>query len=127
MSYATVPPHMNQIELHPWNQRKAQLESCNKHGIAVEGWGPFAKGHILKDETLEAIASTYKKNIAQLCVRWALQRNFITIPKSISKERILSNVDVFDFEISNEDMEKINSMDKGYLSGSEHWEHDKIE
>jgi diketogulonate reductase-like aldo/keto reductase len=54
--------------------------------------------------------------MAQLCVRWSIQRGFITIPKSISKKRIISNVDVFDFEISKEDMEKINSMDKGFLS-----------
>eukprot|EP01080_Neovahlkampfia_damariscottae_P010246 gene10246-2665_t len=127
VSYAKVKPHMNQIELHPWNQRKPQLESCKKHGIVVEGWGPFAKGQILKDEELQKIAEGYKKTVAQICVRWALQRGFITIPKSISEERIKSNSNVFDFEISKEDMEKINAMDKGHLSGTEHWEHDKIE
>jgi diketogulonate reductase-like aldo/keto reductase len=108
---------MNQIELHPWNQRKAQLECCNKHGIAIQGWGPFAKGKILEDEELKKIAKNYSKNVAQLCVRWSIQRRFITIPKSISKERIISNVDVFDFEISIEDMEKINTLENGFLSG----------
>eukprot|EP01080_Neovahlkampfia_damariscottae_P010245 gene10245-2664_t len=127
VSYAKIKPHMNQIELHPWNQRKSQLESCKKHGIVVEGWGPFSRGHILKDEAMIKIAEGYKKTVAQICVRWALQRGFITIPKSISEERIKSNSNVFDFEISKEDMEKINAMDKGYLSCTEHWEHDKIE
>jgi diketogulonate reductase-like aldo/keto reductase len=115
-------------EKHNWNLA-INMELQLRDGVLSQKVPLISNnlGHILKDETLEAIAATYKKNIAQLCVRWALQRNFITIPKSISKERIISNVDVFDFEISTEDMEKINSMDKGYLSGSEHWEHDKIE
>eukprot|EP01080_Neovahlkampfia_damariscottae_P010247 gene10247-2666_t len=126
VSYAKIKPHMNQIELHPWNQRKSQLESCKKHGIVVEGWGPFVQGKILTDEAMIKIAEGYKKTVAQICVRWALQRGFITIPKSISEERIKSNSNVFDFEISKEDMEKINAMDKGYLC-AEAWEHDKIE
>jgi methylglyoxal/glyoxal reductase len=125
LSYATIVPHINQIELHPWNQRKAQIECCKKHGIAIQGWGPFAKSLLLEDEELKRIAEAYKKNVAQLCVRWSIQRGFITIPKSISKKRIISNADVFDFEISKEDMEKINSMDKGFLSGG--GDLDKIE
>lgn len=126
LEYCTVKPHVNQIEYHPWNQRKVQVNHCIEKGIVVEGWGPLAKNQILEDETLKELAKKYKKTVAQICIRWCLQNNIITIPKSVKESRILENIDVFDFEIDETDMKTINEMDKGYLSAGKGWEHDQL-
>ena len=87
--------------------------------MAVEAWSPLGSGAVLKDETLGMIASKYGKSIAQLCIRFALQNDIVPMPKSVTPERIRQNMDVFDFEIADEDMKAIASMPllgfSGYL------------
>jgi methylglyoxal/glyoxal reductase len=70
LEYAEVKPQVNQIEYHCWNQRKEQIKVCKENDIIVEGWGPLAQGHILKDEKIKKIAEKYNKTIAQVCIRW---------------------------------------------------------
>jgi diketogulonate reductase-like aldo/keto reductase len=125
MSYAKVKPCINQIEYHPWNQRLVQVKYCKENSIVIEGWGPFAKNQILEDETLKKIAAHYNKTVAQICVRWSLQKDVICIPKSTRESRIVENSDVFDWEITNEDMKAIDAMHKSYLSVN-FWEHDDV-
>jgi diketogulonate reductase-like aldo/keto reductase len=113
LEYAEVKPQINQIEYHCWNQRKEQIKVCKENDIIVEGWGPLAKGLILKDEKIKKIAERYNKSIAQVCIRWTLQNGIICIPKSISEERLKENSNIFDFEINEDDMKELNSMDSG--------------
>ena len=81
----------------------------------MEGWAPFAEGHndIFNNETLKVIADKYKKSVPQIIIRWQIQRGIVTIPKSSKKERIIENFEVFDFELSNDDMKVISAMDTG--------------
>jgi diketogulonate reductase-like aldo/keto reductase len=125
LSYCKIRPHVNQIEYHPWNQRPVQVEYCQKQGIVVEGWGPFAKNQILDDKTLKAIADKHGKSVAQVCVRWCLQKGIVCIPKSVKESRIVENSQVFDFELSADQMKEIDAMHKGYLSAKT-WEHDEV-
>jgi len=125
LEFAKVKPHVNQIEYHPWNQRQVQVKYCQEKGIVVEGWGPIAKGQILGDEKLEKIAQKHKKSLPQVCFRWHLQKGIICIPKSIKEERIKENINIFDFELSKEEIKEIDDMHKGYLS-AKGWEHDEV-
>lgn len=105
-----VAPMVNQIELHPGYTQRETVAFCRENGIAIEAWSPLGSGRVLSDERLMKIAAGYGKSVAQLCIRWCLQSGFIPLPKSVNSERIKENADVFDFEISGEDMEFINSM-----------------
>lgn len=97
-------PVVNQIELHPWQQKRDIVKYCREHGIAVMGYCPLAKGQHLRDETLLQLAKKYGKSAAQIMIRWSVQNGFITIPKSSKPERIKENADVFDWSLSEEDM-----------------------
>ena len=119
-----VVPMVNQIELHPGFMQEATLEFCRAHNILVEAWSPLGRGKMLDNETLLSIAAKYKKTVAQLCLRWCLQNGVLPLPKSVTPARIAENADIFDFEISDEDMKTINSMP--YFGGSGH-DPDKIE
>jgi len=123
---AEIKPHVNQIEYNIWQQRKDQVDFCKKNNIVVEGWGPLAKGQILGDEEIEKVAKKYNKSISQICIRWNLQHGIVCIPKSIKEERIIENASVFDWEISEEDMKHLDSMDKDYLS-AKLWTHENVE
>lgn len=105
-----VPPMVDQIEFHPGNMQKDTLEYCRNHNIQVEAWSPLGRGRVLSDPELQKIADKYGKSVSQLCIRWALQNGVIPLPKSVTPSRIQQNADVFDFEISQEDMNTINSM-----------------
>jgi len=126
LEYAQVPPHVNQIEYHVWNQRPEQVKYCQKNNIVVEGWGPLAQGQILKDEAIGKIAEKYNKSIAQLCIRYSLQKGVIAIPKSTNLERVLENANVFDFEISKDDIKELDSMHKNYVASGK-WTHENVE
>ncbi|KAI0644494.1 Aldo/keto reductase [Trametes meyenii] len=104
-------PSVNQVELHPLCQQKEIVEYCGKHGIVVEAYSPLIRGQ-WTDKIVE-IAKKYNKDPAQFLVRWSLQRGFVTLPKSSQPARVVSNVDVYDFEISEEDVAAINALDKG--------------
>lgn len=111
-----ISPMVNQIEYHPGFMQNEAVDFCRKNNITVEAWSPLGTGKMLNNEILKEIAVKYQKSTAQLCVRWCLQNNVIPLPKSVTPNRITENINVFDFEISEEDMKKINAMD--YCGGS---------
>ncbi|MEI3162764.1 MAG: aldo/keto reductase [Lachnospirales bacterium] len=108
-----IAPAVNQIECNVFYQREKDLQYMNKRGVQMEGWAPFAEGHndIFNNEILKSIANKYQKSVPQVIIRWQIQRGIVTIPKSTKKERIIENFNVFDFELSNEDMKLISTID----------------
>lgn len=112
-----ILPSVNQIEFHPGLIRKETIDFCKKNKIVIEAWAPLGKGKMLNNETLITIAQKYNKSVAQLCLKWCLQNEVIPLPKSGNKERMKQNLDIFDFKITNEDMETINNMD--FFAGSD--------
>lgn len=112
-----IQPAVNQIEFHPGLVRKETINLCKKHDIVLEAWSPLGKGKMLNNETLISLAQKYNKSVAQICLRWCLQNDVIPLPKSQNEERMKQNLDVFDFEISGEDMELINNMK--FFAGSD--------
>lgn len=113
----SIKPAVNQIEFHPGLIRKETIDFCKKHDIVLEAWSPLGKGKMLKNETLLLLAQKYNKSVAQICLRWCLQNDVIPLPKSQNEERMKQNLNIFDFEISNEDMKKINNMK--FFAGSD--------
>jgi len=105
-----IVPMVNQIEFHPGYMQNEVFDFCRKNSILVEAWSPLGCGRVLDNENLIRIASKYKKTVAQLCVRWCIQNLVVPLPKSVTPARISENFDVFDFEISRDDMNFINSM-----------------
>ncbi|WP_374121056.1 aldo/keto reductase [Neobacillus sp. PS2-9] len=113
MIHNEVIPAVNQVETHPFCQ---QIESHNlmkENNVQIESWGPFAEGrnNMFQNEVLGSIAENYNKSVAQVILRWLTQRGVVAIPKSVRKERIIENITIFDFELSQEDMEKISTLD----------------
>lgn len=106
---ATVVPAVNQIELHPQFTQIETRAFCEPRAIAIESYSPLgsSKGNLLTNPVLEEIAAKYDKSVAQVIIRWHLQNNLIVIPKSVHPERIVANIDVFDFVLSDKDMEQI--------------------
>ena len=112
-------PAVNQVECHPWLTQVELVDYTQKKGIVFEPWSPFGVGKLLEDETLKSIAKKYSKSVAQLILKWGLQRGFINIPKSANKERILQNTQIFDFTITDEDMAEIFTLNNGWRSGAD--------
>jgi len=110
-----VVPAVNQIETHPFNQHIETQKFLVENKVQIESWGPFAEGRndIFKNELLASIGKKYNKSIAQVILRWLTQRGVVVIPKSVRKERILENFNIFDFKLSTEDMEAISTLDTG--------------
>lgn len=113
---ATILPMVDQIEFHPGMMQKEILEYCRNNNIVVEAWSPLGSGRMLDNKDLKIITDKYKKSVAQICIRWCIQNNVIPLPKSTHLERIKDNIDIYDFRISDEDMEYINNME--YFAGS---------
>ena len=107
METAEIAPMVNQIEIHPGYPQTYNVEFCKAHGILPEAWSPLGRTRVLQDERLAGIAAKYGKSVAQLCVRFALQCGVAPLPKSSSPARMQANLDVFDFVISDEDMDRI--------------------
>lgn len=109
-----VKPAVNQIEVNPWYQEDAEVKFAQSQGVRVEAWAPFAEGkhNIFTNETIAEIAAKYVKSNGQVILRWLLQRGITVIPKSVHQKRMAKNIDVFDFELSNDDMQKMASLDK---------------
>ncbi|CAG8516924.1 17886_t:CDS:2, partial [Racocetra persica] len=107
-----IKPTLNQVEIHPWLARSDIVSFCNEHNIVVEAYSPLTRGQKLNDPTLVRIAKEYGKTPAQILIRWGLQHNYVTLPKSVSKERIIENANVFDFKIKQDDMETLDSLDE---------------
>jgi diketogulonate reductase-like aldo/keto reductase len=110
---ATVPPAVNQIELHPHYQRRALAEECRRRGITVEAWGPVMRGHASRVPELVAIGNTHGKTAEQVCLRWLLEQGMIAIPKSVHAERLRENADVYDFALTSEQVHVIAGLDRG--------------
>lgn len=110
-----IVPAINQIETHPFFQRADYQKLMQEYGVQIESWGPFAEGknHIFHNEVLLDIARKHHKSAAQVVLRWLIQRDVVVIPKSVHKERILENFDVFNFELSKEEMEAVATLDTG--------------
>lgn len=108
---ANVAPAVDQIEICPFLVQKDTVDYCKGQGIIVEAWGPLGKGKQLGEPEIMKLAEKYKKTPAQIILRWHLQRGIVSLPKSVHKERIISNRDIFDFELSEEDMKLMMTMD----------------
>lgn len=117
LNNSEVVPAVNQIEFHPGLVRKETIDFCREKNIVLEAWAPLGKGKMLNNETLLEIAKKYDVSVAKLCLRWCLQNEVIPLPKSESRERMQQNLNLFDFEISKEDMEIINNME--FFAGSD--------
>jgi methylglyoxal/glyoxal reductase len=114
---AEIKPMVNQVEYHPHLAQLELREYCKKQGIQLEAWSPLKQGQLLDDPVIVEIAEKHKKSPAQVILRWDLQNEVVTIPKSIKEHRIIENADIFDFELTQEDMDKINSLNKNERVG----------
>lgn len=114
---AHIKPAINQIELHPEFARDDIVAYCAKEGIQVEAWAPLARGHVFENDTLITIGETYDKTAGQVALRWAYQRGIVVIPKSTHEERMRENFNIFDFELSDEDMMLISKLENGKRLG----------
>lgn len=108
-----IVPTVNQIETHPFYQQTESAAFMKEQGVQHQSWGPFAegRGNMFGNEVLISIAEKQNKSVAQVVLRWLVQRDIVAIPKSVRKERIVENFDIFDFELSAEDMERISTLD----------------
>jgi diketogulonate reductase-like aldo/keto reductase len=122
MLHNEVAPAVDQIETHPFNQQIETQKFLQENNVQIESWGPFAEGrnNIFQNELLLSIAGKYKKSVAQVILRWLTQRGVVVIPKSVRKERIVENFNIFDFELSPEDMEAIVALDTKVSSFFDH-------
>ena len=114
---ATVMPSINQIEFHPHLQSADLVAYCDDRGIVVEAWSPLKHGKIIGDPELAMIAEAHGVTVAQVVLRWMLQRGIVTLPKSITPSRIAENRDLYDFELPDADMARIDAMDRGERVG----------
>ena len=106
-----VTPVVNQIELHPRFQQRDKRDFHSRHGIRIESWSPLGSGKLLQDPIIDAVAGKHGKTIAQTIIRWHLQQGLIVIPKSVNRDRIAANFDVFDFKLDAEDFKAIDGLD----------------
>lgn len=115
IAFSKVEPAVNQVEANVYFQQWEEQKYMESKGVAMEGWAPFAEGKndLFHNEALETIAKAHGKTVAQVVLRWLLQRGIICIPKSVKKERMEQNFDVFDFTLTDEDMQLIKTLDTG--------------
>ncbi len=106
-----VVPVVNQIELHPRFQQRDKREFHARHGIVIESWSPLGSGRLLADPVIDAVAKKHGKSIAQIIIRWHLQQGLVVIPKSVNRDRVVSNFDVFGFELDADDIKSIDALD----------------
>ncbi len=109
-----IIPAVNQVEFHPFLYRKELLSYCNSKGIVLEAHSPLVRGKMMQNKTIKEIAKKYKKSEAQIMIRWSLQQGIAVIPKSTNKRHLKQNIDVFDFNIKNQDMNTLNKLNKNY-------------
>lgn len=122
MLHNEVRPAVNQIETHPFHQQVEAQAFLRENGVQMESWGPFAEGKndIFHNEVLRAISETHGKSIAQVVLRWLTQRRVVAIPKSVRRERMAENFDIFDFELTPDEMQSIATLDTGTSSFFDH-------
>ena len=111
---AKIMPMVNQVEIHPFSTKNNIINYCKDNNIKVVAWSPISRGRVLSNDLMIDLSQKYKKSIVQIVLRWHMQKGVIPIPKSSNENRIKDNIDIFDFEISSEDMKAIDSLDEGY-------------
>lgn len=117
MKDAEIKPMINQVECHPRLTQKELQAFCRENGIQLEAWSPLMQGQLLDNDVLQGIANKHNKSVAQIILRWDLQNGIITIPKSTKEHRIAENANVFDFELSKEEMQIIDDLNQDYRVG----------
>lgn len=128
-TFARIKPMINQVEIHPYHQQEESKKWHDKYGIQLEAWAPFGEGRgdMFTDPMLSEIGAKYGKTVAQVILRWHLQRGIVIIPKSVHYERMVENFNVFDFELSADDMEKIATLDKEQSAFFSHYDPNMVE
>lgn len=124
-----IVPAVNQIEVNPYHQQIEAQQINEKYGVQLQAWAPFAEGKngMFTNPVLKDIGDKYNKSVAQVILRWLLQRGIVPLSKTVNKERMLENIDVFNFELSEDDMNKISSLDKKESSFFNHQEASAVE
>ncbi len=119
LASSDIVPAVNQVEFHPfiYNEQKELVEFCHKHGIVFEAYSPLARAHNMDNQVLRTIAEHHSKTSAQIILRWEIQHGSVPIPKSTQPEHIKENFEVFDFELSEEEMQNINNLSNGKRTG----------
>lgn len=118
LEIAEINPMVNQMECHPFLVQQPLIDFCRKHNIVYEAWSPIMQGAVKDVPLLNELAEKYKRTTVQIVLRWDLQKGIITIPKSVHKDRIESNADIFDFELSDEDIHRIDMLDQNKRFGA---------
>lgn len=128
-SFARINPMVNQVETHPYNQQIDAQKWMEKYGVQIEAWAPFGEGRggLFGDKTISKIAAKYNKSVAQVILRWELQRGIVVIPKSVHIERMRENYDVFDFKLTVNDMKTMATLDKNQSSFFSHSDPNVVE
>lgn len=109
-NFVSIPIAVNQIEFHPYYYDQETIEYCKQNDIIIEAYSPLGRGEILKDNTITDIAKKYNKSPAQICIRYAIDNQIVPLPKTISKQRMIENLNVFDFNLMKEDIDKIRNL-----------------
>ena len=118
----TIKPAVNQVEFHPWNQQREIRKWCKENGVVVVAYSPLTQGRRLKDPTILKLAEKYGKTPAQIVLRWCLQRDVVIIPKSDKESRIIENSGVFGWELKEEDVQLVDSLDEGQKGNIGEWD-----
>lgn len=110
----SIQPEVNQIEINPFHQQEEQVTALQKENVVVEAWAPFAEGknNLFQNEILQEIGNKYDKSIAQVILRWLVERDIVVLAKSVNPERMAQNLDIFDFELTDEDKNKIATLEE---------------
>ncbi|KAF8622008.1 hypothetical protein AX15_007362 [Amanita polypyramis BW_CC] len=116
LEYQLPLPVIHQIDLHPFMSRRQIVQFCRKHDIVLEAWAPLARGLRMQHPTIQELAAKYNKEPAQVFIRYSLQKNYIPIPKSSRKDRIISNTSIFDFSLTDDEILKLDDLDEGLLT-----------
>lgn len=129
IKFNEIVPTVNQVETHVFNQQVKAQEVMKKYGVQIQAWAPFAEGknNLFSNETLKAVGDKYNKSIAQVALRYLIQRGVSVLPKSVNKERMKQNFDVFDFELTDEDMNLIATLDKKESLFFSHYDPETVE
>ena len=126
--FVEIKPMVNQVETHVFNQQIIPQKIMKEYGTQIESWGPFAEGknNLFTNETLVEVGKKYNKTAAQVALRYLIQRDVVVIPKTVRKERMIQNFDVFNFELSEEDMKEILKLDKKESLFLSHYDHETV-
>ncbi len=129
IKFNEIVPTVNQVETHVFNQQVKAQEVMKKYGVQIQAWAPFAEGknNLFSNETLKAVGDKYNKSIAQVALRYLIQRGVSVLPKSVNKERMKQNFDVFNFELAEEDMNLIATLDKEESLFFSHYDPETVE